>query len=442
MGLGVHVRAEIPKTSRPRGEKNLKAFWQNLVNQIGRVISDPLERRLIDLSGSSDGFEAVLDPLAEPIMFTIEDNRDLVASAKTSTLGPGYHAMVVALLDTIAESLGTKFQWSADEEGDETGYAVDRDFAALQQSFARFTSELARLALGTDDAEDGCMWLNWPIGSAQPATLPEWAAASPSGPLTRAWLTRAVEGPDEGMCRAFYPWWNRERDAHYWAASCRAMIWSSIRWHPPTSEHESELMDLCLACADRALELNPEIELPNAELAEIRALKTMDPDAFDTPPASEGLGYFRGMVRHQLPGDWTVELPGYYFTAWEDDGGSAVFAFADRSLHIATMSFDVSERATDADRQRFLHDATTMDLSKYPAGARLVQFHEGDHRGVAAIFTDSGPDGSFTIVQGQMAVFGEMAVATITLGDPNDVPWAESVIKGLRHSDFQISTDQ
>lgn len=51
-----------------------------------------------------------MSPLEEDVNLSLQDDGSLVVAAKTSSLGPGYHAHLVAALESVAEDIG--FEWS------------------------------------------------------------------------------------------------------------------------------------------------------------------------------------------------------------------------------------------------------------------------------------------------------------------------------------------
>lgn len=422
MGLGVYVSSKLPSSLKLKRESDRQAYWAAMAGCLARSFTDEFEQRLLHFQGSDEGLEAGIDPGAEPILLQIEDGR-LRVSAKTSGLGPGYHARVVELLEGVEREFGLSFDW----DGDETGYARLRDFEQLRAHFAEFLAQLARSVRQASSDADGCVAVNWQIGASMPECPSDWEAVTSSGPLTRDWITRAMAAPDHRNAAGFYPWWNRGRDAHYWSSRCRALLWSEIPWRPPLGEFEAQSMQSAIDAAERARSLDPAILLPEQELDEVRALLSTDPDEFDQPPAPEGIGYARREVRHLLPGGWSLKLPGYYFHEWTDEGATAAYWFADRAVHVGSLSLD-GPGAT-------ARDLAAIDRSQYPDGARYLEHDAGHQFGQAAVFADTDEEGESTLLQGQMAVAGSVAIVTITLSDPSDLPWAEEVFRSVSHPD-------
>jgi hypothetical protein len=84
--------------------------------------------------GDGSGYAVTLHPAAEAL-YLEADGETVTASAKTSNVGPGYHAFLVFVLDSVQASLGLKWEWA--EEDDETGFARHGDFARLQAEMAK-----------------------------------------------------------------------------------------------------------------------------------------------------------------------------------------------------------------------------------------------------------------------------------------------------------------
>ena len=65
-----------------------------------------LQHRLLRFQAVAEGLDVTFHPAAEPVEFRLDEGEGLTASAKTSTVGPGYHAMLVELMETIGPAAG------------------------------------------------------------------------------------------------------------------------------------------------------------------------------------------------------------------------------------------------------------------------------------------------------------------------------------------------
>jgi hypothetical protein len=74
-------------------------------------------------------------PAADPVYFDFEEDNQLKVSINTGSLGAGYHAFFVSILDRLAKRLD--ILWTEDEEiPDKTLYFSTRNFDDLKLFFA------------------------------------------------------------------------------------------------------------------------------------------------------------------------------------------------------------------------------------------------------------------------------------------------------------------
>lgn len=255
----------------------------------------------------SDDEEAwvTLHPAAEPVFLTTDDDGALVASCKTSTAGPGYHAFLVRLLERIAPALG--IQWRTEDESE---YTTKRDFVDLQDEMAHFMTILAGGLLQMYDANtiDGKQ-ISMP---ANMHPLGYRGALTMRGPVAfRAFEVLAKGGANARKVAAtLFPWWNESPDAAFHLGWAETVAWSRFSFRKPETDEELELY----AALQRSFGIAREAGL----LTERRAkLATAVEEAgrgtlpLELLPGRGPVGYRRGTWRKDLGAGWTVELPGW-----------------------------------------------------------------------------------------------------------------------------------
>jgi hypothetical protein len=420
MGLGIGVTAPIPR----QGSRAIK--WPTLADQLESAIreelSDPIDTLFLEIESDDESLHATIHPGAEPLEF-VPDGEHIGVMAKTSTLGPGYHAHVVDLINRIGHRCGLAWNW-AEEGADETGFAQKHDFPALQTEMANFLKFLAGI-FGDPDPE-GSVAINAGLGFS-PVGLT--GVITPSGPRPWKWLTetRAGKAPLKAA-QDFFVWWNKDRDADYWRKTGEMLLWSDVRWRPPDDEADEAPMQAALACFDRAHELDPRAKIPEPEIAELRALLDWSEDQLPQPPAPGLMGYFRLPMTYPPFGGWSFILPGYFFQSFDEDEGVLSLSFPGRSVWITvyTVEEPVPPGQMVAD---FLGEA--------PPDAEFIEHASGPLLSRAFIAKDEQDGEEFTVLRGSAAIPGSIAVITIALDDPADRDWAAEVFRTLRHGGEQ-----
>src|SRR5262249_8501108 len=102
---------------------------------------EPLESvRLGPDDRDSPAVIASLHPCAEDVEMVVPEPGRIAVSAKTSTVGPGYHACLCDVMHRLGDALAIDWDGSGDEAGpgDETGYFRTGDPRALEDEFVRW----------------------------------------------------------------------------------------------------------------------------------------------------------------------------------------------------------------------------------------------------------------------------------------------------------------
>jgi hypothetical protein len=338
MGLGLYLRADIPGKrwlKRAPSRDRIFAAIAETAARYADETGDPVARWYWS---SQHGERLLLNlcPFEENVEFSIDSAR-VVCSAKTSGAGPGYHRFVVGLLDRLQEARG--LAWEEDEDGgDETDYFRQRDVGALEAAMCQQTRALAKLVL--EHAAEGSTGfrLNIPLDFAP---LRDEFAVSPLGEWPRSWFEALASADDDqalALAAEFQPWWDGGLTADNLKKFGLACCWMDVPWVQAANEREAADCDLAILCFDRARELDPTIDLPEWEIAELR--RVIERTGDDAAPAETGIGFRRTEMVLPLTGGWTVVLPGYFHSEYETDGDCQVYYFGDRVLRGSSFSFN------------------------------------------------------------------------------------------------------
>jgi hypothetical protein len=421
--MGIDISVVGKWRSGARTPSRADAFAR-ITKAIDSLVTDPLARRMLHFHEHEHCLHVTVHALGEPIDFMWEPGTRIAAGAKTSTVGPGFHAWVVDLLNKVGAAAGLEWDWSEDE----AAFSRDGDFAALQRSMAGLLRALAGAFLDAAHGLGGVA-CNMPIG-LYPQEEPIAFSYTPLGPRDRAWWEAARRGEElETLCREFYPWWDREQDAAYWRKVGLGVMWVDVPWHPPDDEDEDNTCRLALEAMERAATLDPSMPLPVDDIAELAAmLDGEDEDDAERPPRPGGVGYRRGLTRRVAPGGWSLLVPGYYYEDWHEDEGVLVFGFADRAVHISTYTVRPDGRAIPA--------PTLVEDFQFEGepGSEVFTYVDGAVRGRAMIgpLEEDDSEPGFAL-QGCMASDGEVAVITVAFADEADGQWALDTWKSLAH---------
>jgi hypothetical protein len=311
-------------------------------------VTDPLHRRLMLCEENDGKLTLQLHPSAEDIEISQNDG-GIFISAKTSTAGPGYHAMLADLLDQIASHAKIALSWEDRGEGgaDETGYHEHRDMKLLHDETMRWLKSISHHLV--EAGEDSSNFLvNMPIGDR---AICDAFALAPMGEFTRDWfLSVCKEDETEiaAMAKGFFAAWHGPDSAEYWANIGRYLMLWDMDWTVPINDTERALYETMLACYDRARQLDPAVTIPEDEILEARELLEGGDPAI--PPRTVGAGYRRGMMERLLNVGWSAKIPGYFRRVQETDGDKQqnYFWFGDREIHYTVLSFDSTEGGTTA----------------------------------------------------------------------------------------------
>ena len=410
MGLGFRVVADLPDGPQWGGRGSPELFIQNLIDRIPERLGDSDHASLVGWGSVPNGADLLLHPAEEPFELRLEGNQ-LFAQGKTSSAGPGYHAFLIEWLERIGSEEGFSWIWSdpAREVEDETGYAIDRDFAKLQGEMARWFAQVAEHLLSVEADPETVFALAMPVGFA-------WAgdafALSSLGTWSREFIEEAADGSAASGSAAsqYFPWWSKDRDADFWRNCGLVYAWTDVPWREPQGDEERRFFEVTDRCWSRARTLDPTVELPEAEWAELRACLSEDPPS---RPEPTGIGFRRGRLTKPLTGGWGIDVPGWFLESTEKEGTTILFW--DRTRTIRATSFSTAGE----------------ELPPVPDGE--VTLREETREGSAEIVAVASESESYWQLQGEMRSASSLCVITIAYEDEASRAWAIETWQSLRH---------
>jgi hypothetical protein len=322
MGLGFQTRASLRRKSAFGLLCTVISPEEIAAAIFGCASGTPLEplasRTQLD---NGRGCAFTLHPTAESVYMDL-DGESVTVSAKTSNVGPGYHAFLVSILDSVQATLGLRWEWG--EEDDETLYARHRDFEALQSEMAKHFKAVAAV-VSDQIAERGLsgMMLSMPMDSGIQTFENE--ILTPLGPITLAELRRwaTLEGPElRHAATNYFPWWELEFGGGFYRGLALHSMWTAMRWAKPVDDAECRDIERTLAWCEEAQRLRADPPVSTSAVSDLRALLE-SPQAPEFP-LEKGIGYRRRHNRVQLTGGWQLWVQGSLEETLEDDNTTVV----------------------------------------------------------------------------------------------------------------------
>ena len=358
-----------------------------------------------------------LHPCAEPVEIATTDGV-VTLTAKTTPTGPGYHAHVCEVMDSLP------VEWTHVE--DETGYFRRRDRDALEDAFLDWLGAAAAqiLELADDGAEGFALGLPPTHRFRHPGVC-----ATLLGPRDREWLVKVRSDAREGT--DVFPWWTPGEDAAYFERLALTRMWTDVRWRAPLSDEERALVDTVATWVERAHGLDPGRALPWSEQSELLTLLSeeslratrahMKADASGKRPS---IGYRRQPVRAFLSGGWSIQIDGAMAERW-DERDTWVAWDARRSVHFTSLT---------------MADGSDAELQA-PDADEVLAFEAGPVRGLATIAEHTRDGERMFRCEAQAVVGPHAAIGTLIYLDPDDREWALSTWGSLYRHGAGGSTD-
>lgn len=333
-----------------------------------------------------------LHPAAPPVRIVVLPDGDLEIRANTSTIGPGYHADILARIAPIL---------------DELEYTLEGDDSDPQ---AHMTAWLA------DELRAGTRLIGMP---ADRCFRVDAAVLTAMGPRDAAWRDAVIAEPLRGADA--FAWWERGpgRDAR-----SRALLamWLDVPWREPLDDAERTVMERVDEQLTAARKADRSLALPWPEWAELLDWLGVDDEhskrvrekAGETPPS---IGYRRHTMDIELSGGWIIELGGAYVGQWDDNHEKWWATDGDRVVEFTSLT-----AGGEADSERLLAVAPEL----HPVIARVA---EEARRGRAEAYDDE----AVHVVHGLMTCAPHVAILTCK-GKQADEAWALATWRSLRNS--------
>ncbi len=371
--------------------------------------------------------QVVLHPTAEAIELVAFDPRTLVVSAKTSSVGPGYHVYLCELLQRMGVALG--IQWDPPDAEranlDDTGFFHTGDRSGVAGAMLEWLQSSAKRALEILDRGYDGLGLSMPADSQFQHEL---AISTVMGPRDRAWLERVAEDPGAGV--DIFPWWDEGLGATYLLGRAMCQMWTDVRWRDPMSPDERTLLSQVVRLLGQAYRVDPTLPYPTREWQEILGLLGIeDPsveEALQRHPVIEDapkIGFRRLPIRAQLPEEWTITVPGSFATRYEEDGRWTAFEVG-RSVSVACQA----SRA---------QDGSPAAVEELLEGVRAIEGEPLDYAGervVGVARVTPSAEGEGWVLTGACAVPGSVAMCSISFHDESRRAWAVATWQSLDHA--------
>lgn len=384
------------------------------------ALPDPIWRELVDVERDGPALAVSLHPAEEAVRFQVEGDR-LSVSARTNSAGPGYHAFLHDLLDRAGEACG--LVWDPPE--DLGSAAAAGDIEALQDEAATWLKAVAERLGELTRKGYRALGVSLPEGTS---LVDEPRVASPLGLWEPSWFEETAAAEGEALRRRaaeFFPWWREGMSAEVWARAGLTIAWVDLPWRAPRDDAETRRYQQARLCFARARTLDPEIALPPGLEDEVRAQLDARGKPLQ-PPAPEGVGFRRRLLRWELAGGWSIELPGYYTSAIERGGETKLIWFPGRTVRVSTFSM----RVPDGSAPPAEHLLRKVGDDEGP----VATFQRGHLRGQAVFLAEEEEDGQrFYTLQGEVAAPGEVCVVTVSFSDPQDRDWAIQTWSSVFH---------
>ena len=267
-------------------------------------------------------------PAGPPAQLRIGSSGKVSVHARTTPIGPGYHAYLCELLKDFAEDFDITWN-DPGPDRDPAQFFLQGDLARLERQFLHWLAQECSIALRRSEPQRA-----FAVGMPRPLRfLHPGPVLTPQGPRSVEWL-KNVAG-DETTGADFFPWWSPELNSLFYKQRAETNLWLAFPWRQPLTESEGEVVDQIAADLANACEADPNSDLPWSAWAVVLDALQTDNGKFTVEPISETLaamvrsrddgaaaniGYRRQPIVVALSGGWTLQIPGRLALRREEDG--------------------------------------------------------------------------------------------------------------------------
>lgn len=417
MGLGINMKGEA------NSPFDLKKTWfeSSAITDCIAGYATGIFNDFISYERNENTLQVTLHPCEEPVYFEFFDTY-LLCSAKSNSVGPGYHAYLVKLMEQLGEQLNITWTWRG-EDGensyeDETGYYEQRDFAQLQTEMVRWLKALCQHY--SAETEEGPIMISVPPGF--PRMKGDYFALSPLGRWEKEWFEKVAALEPEDLHWAgkeFFIWWEEESDAQFFKQTGIALLNIDCPWHYPVDEKENKTLLLIDQCFEEARKTEPFIELPDDDWTTIENfLSESETDLADT-----GYGFRKELMTFDLAGEWLIDLHGSMYHSIEDN----TEVYYDHERTVRSLAYQLSDqRQSDSE-----YAATFFNNNEHTAGAEVI-YSTTTLAGKAIIYFNQDEDEEYWILQGVRVGNEKFLLSTICYPTAEDKEWAIETWNSIR----------
>jgi hypothetical protein len=420
MSLGIRLLAHLAKPSAAPEE-----LLARIQNWLRVKYTQMLPRTRQEVVDSTPTLYCQMHPAAEEFELSFVGPSELVASANTTTAGPGYHVFVCSVLKDLADEFHARWEHpdeGGEDYGDETGYFFTGDEERLNIEMAGWLAALAGLFFdGTFDSDSHGIALCMPLN---PKFHGEEAALTALGPRDRGWLFRVSRDGQSG--EDFFAWWSPGFNAEYYLRRALAQMWVDVRWRPPVNDSEMATLEDVAGTLHRAFEMDSSLQYPWAEWKQVLELLNRDGGEAELvnshADSKPTIGYRRKDVTVTLPGGWTIRPPGSFSDFEVDDEGSYFAVDPPKEIWFTAYRSEEASSLTEfrsaKNKRKKAHADYLVERDDYFAHAII----SGKRRETGEKY--------FVLNSSNLAV-GARAVCTILFSDLGQKNWAVETWKSL-----------
>jgi hypothetical protein len=380
-----------------------------------------------------------LHPAGEPLEITALGKGRLLASTKTSPVGPGYHAYLCDLLRRLGSDFAVTWDPPDGESGAGTRYFHDGDRSALEREFLQWLRSTAAI-VHENASKGGWHSVSMPAGHRYET---DGQVVTPMGFRDAAWFAAVAADPAKGT--DIFPWWKEGQRVEYLLSRALCLMWTEVRWRPPIADDEVTLYEDVIGLLHKAYDLDPQRDYPWREW---REMDRHFEDAFGYKQSAPRvaaevarraakvrngplIGYRRRPVTVDLPPRWSITIPGSFAETWENKHTTWSAWDSVCSVWVTTYTF-LNKDGTP------LSAAETLAQSRDRPGERF-DYRRGKVIGRAFleyVRQDEEDEGevSYWRLCGRSAAAGHLAGFTICFTDPAYRQWALDTWHTIQHA--------
>jgi hypothetical protein len=370
-----------------------------------------------------------IHPAAEEVEFIVAEPGKVLVSAKTSTVGPGYHTALCRLLHRFGDEKGVTWNPAGDADDsshDESGYFFTGDRDAVEREMLLHLKTIAVISADSLKATGHTLeaW-HMPIGhsSEYPGGV-----RTPMGVRSDEWVRAVAADPRNG--RDIYPWWDEGLTAGFFRGRGVHEMWLNVRWREILNDEEYDAWDSTCSDLCEAYKLDPTLDFPWREWAELidmlddfegasamtEELSAIVRERAAQVPADRPLiGYRRFPVKVSLLDGWTITIPGAMTEKWEE----AVWSAWDGDRTVWFSNWGITNKGVPVPAEQCLAAMKLPDPD-----AEVIPHRDGDLVGKAHRGTCEEDDDELLSLRAYSAVDGKAALCNVYFRDESDFEWA------------------